>query len=84
MHRGQIYYLVGFIRYLLVTLGGAGYHKGTTGLDLLNIAYQLIGQGLEARQGNYSGTVLYKGYGAVLQLPCGVGLGVDVGYFLKL
>lgn len=81
--RGQDH-IVGLGKDLPVPLQHHRQNLGAPGLDLLDVAHHFVKQRLIAGQGDH-GTVLFnEGNGAVLELPGGIGLRVEVGNLLEL
>ena len=69
---------------LLLLLHGDTQHHGAPGLHLPHVAHHLVEQLLVGGDGDDQRPIFQQGDGAVLQLPGGVGLRVDVADFLQL
>ena len=61
-----------------------GEDLGTAGDDLADSGYGFFTEGGFGEKGDYGRAVGDEGYGAVLELTCGVGLAVDIGDLLEL
>ena len=75
------------VRHLLdlrVVLRRHSQHNRTARLDFLHIAHHLVKQILMSGQRDHQGSILHKGDGAMFELPCGIGVRMDVGDFLEL